>query len=488
LQEQVLALAGDPDARVRFRVALALGASHDPRAAIALTRIARQDGTNRWTRAAVLSSCVAFADRLLVDLWQDLARPMPNPDQTARAELLSPLAEIVGARNRPEEVGRVLDALAAAEITPGTAFLGLRDGLVMAMARGSRRSGGPLSVDTNSPQPGARLVARRIERARTTALAERAPESERIQALAALSALDPSASSIALRALLEPRQPVAVQVAAVQSLTEVRTSEADIAGFLLGRLRAFEPAVRAAAVRTLLSRAAWTKALLQAAEKGGAAGGISPGLIDPADRAPLLKHRDPEIARLAQALFTRTAASARAGVIVEYLTALRQKGDTARGAKVFERECQSCHKVGDRGFKLGPDLTGSPSSDPTALVANILDPNANVTPEYIQYLIVDHSGRTYSGIIAAETPTSLTLRRATAAEDAILRTQIAELTSTGLSLMPEGFEKTIGKPEMADLVAFLRAAHRGGDEDTADDNPSRPLDIGTLPGLIEPDE
>ena len=29
--------------------------------------------------------------------------------------------------------------------------------------------------------------------------------------------------------------------------------------------------------------------------------------------------------------------------------------------------------------------------------------------------------------------------------------------------MPEGFEKTISKPEMADLVAFLRASHRGGD-------------------------
>jgi hypothetical protein len=61
--------------------------------------------------------------------------------------------------------------------------------------------------------------------------------------------------------------------------------------------------------------------------------------------------------------------------------------------------------------------------------------------------------------------------------------------------MPEGFEKTISKPEMADLIAFLRAAHRGGEGNSegagaaADDTAhSRPLDIGTLPGLIEPDE
>ena len=55
--------------------------------------------------------------------------------------------------------------------------------------------------------------------------------------------------------------------------------------------------------------------------------------------------------------------------------------------------------------------------------------------------------------------------------------------------MPEGFEKRISKPEMADLIAFLRAAHRGGDNsDGLPQDDSRPLDIGTLPGLIEPDE
>ena len=92
-------------------------------------------------------------------------------------------------------------------------------------------------------------------------------------------------------------------------------------------------------------------------------------------------------------------------------------------------------------------------------------------------------------MIAAETATSVTLRRGDGAEDTILRTRIAEMTSTGLSLMPEGFEKTISKPEMADLLAFLRAAHRGGDgEQKSDPDRSRPLDIGTLPGLIEPDE
>ena len=90
-------------------------------------------------------------------------------------------------------------------------------------------------------------------------------------------------------------------------------------------------------------------------------------------------------------------------------------------------------------------------------------------------------------MITAETATSLTLRRGGGAEDTILRARIDEMTSTGLSLMPEGLEKTISKAEMADLVAFLRASHRGGDEEAPFPGRPRTLDIGTLPGLIEPD-
>ena len=42
---------------------------------------------------------------------------------------------------------------------------------------------------------------------------------------------------------------------------------------------------------------------------------------------------------------------------------------------------------------------------------------------------------------------------------------------------------------MANLIAFLRTIHRGGDNgDHIPPADSRPLDIGTLPGLIEPDE
>jgi putative heme-binding domain-containing protein len=401
--------------------------------------------------------------------------PALNSNPADRDELLRQLVEVVAARNRADEVGRVLDTLAA---IPASG-LDFRDHLVLVLARGLRRSGAQLPVDPNAVRPGAALVARLLKQARTRTLDPQTPEPLRLGSIEVLSAIDPDESRALLLDLLEPSQPRAVQLAVVQALAE--GVSANLPEVLLPRLRGFEPSVRAAAVRTLLSRSSWTRALLAA--------GISPALIDPADRAPLLKHRDAEIGRLAQALFGQAGSRSRSEVIARYLAPTQQKGDANRGAKVFDRECKTCHQVGGVGFALGPDLTGSPSRDNASLLANILDPNANLLPNYVQYQVVDRNGRTYSGIIDAETATGLTLRRGDGARDTILRAQIAEMTSTGLSLMPEGFEKTISQPEMADLIAFLRASHRGGDEgENSDLDRSIPLDIGTLPGLIEPDE
>jgi putative heme-binding domain-containing protein len=64
-------------------------------------------------------------------------------------------------------------------------------------------------------------------------------------------------------------------------------------------------------------------------------------------------------------------------------------------------------------------------------------------------------GRVSTGIIAHETATSITLKRAENVQETILRQNIDELSSTGTSLMPEGMEKKIRPQEMADLLAYV---------------------------------
>jgi putative membrane-bound dehydrogenase-like protein len=486
LLARVLALADLADPAVCFQTALAIGESDDPRVAPALLRMLRRYAANQWIRSAVLCSSSLAAADMLVELSDDAAlAPSKAAGAGATRLVIDQLAEIVGARNRRVEVDRVLDHLAMKWNDSGRQEM--RDGVITALARGTRRSGGRLEAGAGSTSPGSQLVATMIESAKSAVLDSRRPDAIRALAIAQLGVLNPRESQVVLARVLEPREPLAVQVAAVRALAESESPE--VAKVLLSRLRGFEPSVRAGAIQTLLSRANWTKALLEAVSRNEPGSGINPGLIEPADRQPLLKNRDAEIARTAQKLFASGASGSRAQVIALYAPALQLKGDPAVGAKVFERECRTCHKIGERGFSVGPDLTGSPSRDPTALLLNILDPNASVSPKDVQYVVVDQNGRTYSGIIAAETATSLTLRRGEGAQDTILRGQVEELTSTGMSLMPEGFENRVSKPEMADLIAFICGAHRDGDSASGQDSDRlRPLDVGTLPGLIEPDE
>ncbi|MES2794103.1 MAG: hypothetical protein V4719_31100, partial [Planctomycetota bacterium] len=86
-----------------------------------------------------------------------------------------------------------------------------------------------------------------------------------------------------------------------------------------------------------------------------------------------------------------------------------------------------------------------------------LDPNREVKPQFLSYVVVLDSGRTLTGMIAAETANSLTLRRADNTTETILRVNIDELKSTGISFMPEGLEKQIDVPGMADILAYLNS-------------------------------
>ena len=61
-----------------------------------------------------------------------------------------------------------------------------------------------------------------------------------------------------------------------------------------------------------------------------------------------------------------------------------------------------------------------------------------------------------NGIIASETATSITLKRAEGKQDVVLRNNIDELLSNGVSLMPEGLEKELTAQDLADVIAFIK--------------------------------
>src|SRR5262249_58233421 len=94
---------------------------------------------------------------------------------------------------------------------------------------------------------------------------------------------------------------------------------------------------------------------------------------------------------------------------------------------------------------------------PSQLLIDILDPSREVDPRFLEYSITTTAGRVVNGLIAAETASSVTLRRAEKQEETILRSQIDTIQSTTKSLMPDGLEQQLSRKDVAGWVGYLQA-------------------------------
>jgi putative heme-binding domain-containing protein len=134
---------------------------------------------------------------------------------------------------------------------------------------------------------------------------------------------------------------------------------------------------------------------------------------------------------------------------------LELTGDAQRGREMFQKSCASCHKLDGAGVAIGPDLRAVLDRGAETLLLNILDPNREIRPNFLTYLVVTTDGRALTGMISEETPNNITIRQADGTTVSVSRTDIAEMESTGLSYMPEGLENNFDQRAMADLLAYL---------------------------------
>jgi putative heme-binding domain-containing protein len=255
-----------------------------------------------------------------------------------------------------------------------------------------------------------------------------------------------------LAALLAPAVPAELQSAALGTLGSF--SEAEVAPAILAAYPALSPRLKSQAADLLLSRPAWTLALVAAIE----AETVNLGDVDPARIKLLAEHSDEQVRAAAARLLAASRLGARSEVVNGYREVLSLAGNAAAGKEVFTKVCAACHKVGGVGHEIGPNLAAMKARGPEAILVNVLDPNREVNPQYLNYVVRLADGRTLTGMIAAESATSLSLRRADNQQDTVLRIEIDQLKSSGQSLMPEGMERQIDKQQMADLLEYLRVA------------------------------
>jgi putative membrane-bound dehydrogenase-like protein len=441
IQEQIIANSSHSEIRVRFQAAFSLGVVDSDEACAALSRLAVRDGNDPWFRVAVLSSAggrQAKVFRLL------LADQQVRFSQHGR-ELLTQLgSQIAGAG----DVQAVRDlAGEVADLPPA------ESSLANAVIRRAALDAGSAEVARTLLACGGRtqeIMEAQLTQARRTVTDESKKSAARVSAIRLLSLLDFADVRPIVLQLLDVREDSSVQRAAINMLG--RFDQLEVAAIILDRWQRFSPQLRSSAVDTLATRPKWLQAFFDAIERGH----IRTGEVDVARIQIFTTHPEASVRQRAVQLFAESRASeSRQEIVTRYQPALTIEGHVAHGRAHFRKTCAACHRLEGVGNVVGADLKAIRNRGMPAILLNVLDPNREVKPQYLTYVVIADDGRSHTGMIQSESANSLVLRRPDNTNITILRVNIEEMRSTGISFMPEGLERQLDLQAMADLLAFL---------------------------------
>lgn len=270
----------------------------------------------------------------------------------------------------------------------------------------------------------------------------------------------------ALETLIEAAPPDLREVC--QKLLKVRfLNKTALAGLMrfddpaIGRALArsfkdFHPSERAAVIETLVSRPSYADELLDQ---------IAAGKIDRTDlsasQARQIRTFDkPQLtARLAEVWGElRDSPQDKQQLIdqlTQELTAQRlAEADKGHGRALFTKSCANCHRLFGIGAETGPDLTGGQRKNLHYLLANIIDPSAVVSKDFLMSVLTLVDGRVVNGIVVGETDAALVVQTAQS-KQAIAKNEIDERSASKLSLMPDGLLQPLSAAEVADLFSYL---------------------------------
>jgi putative heme-binding domain-containing protein len=134
-------------------------------------------------------------------------------------------------------------------------------------------------------------------------------------------------------------------------------------------------------------------------------------------------------------------------------------GDAKRGEAVFftkELKCAECHKVGDRGTAVGPELTAIGKTRTKAeLLESVLEPSKRIEPQFTSYLVKTLDGRTITGLLIKRDDKQVILRDAQNKEVVLAAGDVEAVQPSRVSLMPDGLVAGLTPQEAADLIEFL---------------------------------
>ncbi|MBI2481253.1 MAG: c-type cytochrome [Planctomycetia bacterium] len=172
------------------------------------------------------------------------------------------------------------------------------------------------------------------------------------------------------------------------------------------------------------------------------------------------QHNDVSIRDLFERFLPPDQRVKRLGSVIQRDDILSLPGDEARGKQVFHDtpgvSCKNCHRIGQDGKEVGPDLTTIATKYARAeLLESILEPSKRIDAKYLSYLVETKEGRVLTGLLVNQNDNEVVLRDATNVLIQIPADNVEQLATQPKSLMPELLLRDMTAQQVADLLAYL---------------------------------
>jgi len=119
-------------------------------------------------------------------------------------------------------------------------------------------------------------------------------------------------------------------------------------------------------------------------------------------------------------------------------------------------QCSKCHRYGDKGESLGPDLTSiSKRFMRKEVLQSILFPSHIISDRYRSKSVITTKGKTYTGIVGAGAPGEKVILQSDGKKITIDEDDIEEIVASSKSVMPDNLLNELTLEQISDLFSYL---------------------------------
>lgn len=173
-----------------------------------------------------------------------------------------------------------------------------------------------------------------------------------------------------------------------------------------------------------------------------------------------VRHADGQISGLFERFVPDELRPRRLGDAIQPAAILSLTGEAARGRRLFFEtaaiQCKQCHRIGNQGTELGPDLSEiGKKYNRAQLLESIIEPSKQIDPKFAAYLVETTAGQVHAGLLIEKTEREVILKDTQNKQIRIPADEIELFAPQQKSLMPDSLLRDMTAQEVADLVEFL---------------------------------